>query len=145
MYRLIYKSRVTRELDWPVIEDILHHSAANNSLAEVTGFLLATRNHFLQVLEGRFEDVNETFFRIARDPRHARIQLLSFEVVDARLFGSWAMKGIGILDANTDLARQLIAKYGEEDGGVRFPLESWLALSMIYDIRAIQELPEWKR
>ena len=145
MYRLIYKSRVTRELDWPVIEDILHHSAANNSLAEVTGFLLATRNHFLQVLEGRFEDVNETFFRIARDPRHARIQLLSFEVVDARLFGSWAMKGIGILDANTDLARQLIAKYGEEDGGVRFPLESWLALSMIHDIRAIQELPEWKR
>ena len=45
----------------------------------------------------------------------------------------------------TDLARQLIAKYGEQDGGVRFPLESWLALSMIYDIRAIQELPEWKR
>jgi hypothetical protein len=145
MYRLIYKSRVTRELDWPVIEDILHHSAANNSLAEVTGFLLATRNHFLQVLEGRFEDVNETFFRIARDPRHARIQLLSFEVVDARLFESWAMKGIGILDANTDLARQLIAKYGEQDGDVRFPLESWLALSLIYDIRAIQELPEWKR
>jgi hypothetical protein len=55
------------------------------------------------------------------------------------------MKGIGILDANTDLARQLIAKYGEQDGGVRFPLEAWLALSMIYDIRAIQELPEWKR
>ena len=145
MYRLIYKSRVTRELDWPVIEDILHHSAANNSLVEVTGFLLATRNHFLQVIEGRFEDVNETFFRIARDPRHERIQLLSFEVVDARLFESWAMKGIGILDANTDLARQLIAKYGEQDGDVRFPLESWLALSLIYDIRAIQELPEWKR
>ncbi|MGB8053849.1 MAG: BLUF domain-containing protein [Azonexus sp.] len=145
MYRLIYKSRVTRELDWPVIEEILHHSAANNSLAEVTGFLLATRSHFLQVIEGRFEDVNETFFRIARDTRHERIQLLSYEVVDARLFESWAMKGIGILDANTDLARQLIAKYGEQDGGVRFPLEAWLALSMIHDIRAIQELPEWKR
>ncbi|MFZ1899903.1 MAG: BLUF domain-containing protein [Azonexus sp.] len=145
MYRLIYKSRVTRELDWPVIEEILHHSAANNSLAEVTGFLLATRSHFLQVIEGRFEDVNETFFRIVRDTRHERIQLLSYEVVDARLFESWAMKGIGILDANTDLARQLIAKYGEQDGGVRFPLEAWLALSMIYDIRAIQELPEWKR
>jgi len=25
MYRLIYKSRVTRELDWAVVEDILHH------------------------------------------------------------------------------------------------------------------------
>lgn len=145
MYRLIYKSRVAKELEWPVIEDILHQSEANNALASVTGFLLATRSHFLQVIEGRFEDVNATFFRIARDPRHESIQLLSYEVVDARLFESWAMKGIGILDANTDLARQLIAKYGEQDGGVRFPLEAWLALSLIYDIRAIQELPEWKR
>ena len=145
MYRLIYKSRVTGALDWPVIENILHHSEANNSLAAVTGFLLATRSHFLQVIEGRFEDVNATFFRIARDPRHEDIQLLSYEIVDARLFESWAMKGVGILDANTDLARQLIAKYGEQDGGVRFPLEAWLALSLIYDIRAIQELPEWKR
>jgi Sensors of blue-light using FAD len=145
MYRLIYKSRVAKDLDWPIIEDILHQSEANNALAAVTGFLLATRSHFLQVIEGRFEDVNETFFRIARDTRHEDIQLLSYEVVDARLFESWAMKGIGILDANTDLARQLIAKYGEQDGGVRFPLEAWLALSLIYDIRAIQELPEWKR
>ncbi|MBK8889228.1 MAG: hypothetical protein IPN75_02010 [Dechloromonas sp.] len=36
-------------------------------------------------------------------------------------------------------------QYGEQDGGVRFSLEAWLALSMIHDIRAIQELPEWKR
>ena len=43
------------------------------------------------------------------------------------------------------VARQLIARYGEQDGGVRFPLEAGLALSMIHDIRAIQELPEWKR
>lgn len=145
MYRLIYKSRVARELDWPVVENILHQSEANNSLAAVTGVLLATRSHFLQVIEGTFEDVNETFFRIARDPRHEHIQLLSFEVVDARLFESWAMKGIGILDTNSVLARHLIAKYGEQDGGVRFPLEAWLALSLIHDIRAMQELPEWKR
>lgn len=145
MYRLIYKSRAAKELDWPVIEKILHHSEANNSLAAITGFLLATKTHFLQVIEGRFEDVNETFFRIARDPRHESIQLLSYEVVDARLFESWAMKGLGIFDANTSHARQLIGKYGEQEGGVRFPLEGWLALSMIYDIRAIQELPEWKR
>jgi hypothetical protein len=32
MYRLIYKSRVARELDWAVVEDILHHSEANNPI-----------------------------------------------------------------------------------------------------------------
>jgi hypothetical protein len=113
--------------------------------SRITGFLLASRTHFLQVIEGTFEDINATYLRIARDKRHEQIQLLSYEVIDARLFEAWAMKGIGVFDNNSAMARQLIEKYGEQDGGVRFPLESWLALSMIYDIRAIQELPEWKR
>jgi hypothetical protein len=145
MYRLIYKSRAVEDLNWEMVEPILHHSEANNALAGITGFLLASRTHFLQVIEGTFEDVNATYLRIARDTRHEQIQLLSYEVIDARLFESWAMKGIGVFDNNSAMARQLIEKYGEQDGGVRFPLESWLALSMIYDIRAIQELPEWKR
>ena len=145
MYRLIYKSRAVQDLDWEVVERILHHSEANNALAGITGFLLASRTHFLQVLEGTFEDINGTYLRIARDPRHEQIQLLSYEIIDARLFEAWAMKGIGVFDNNSAMARQLIEKYGEQEGGVRFPLEAWLALSMIYDIRAIQELPEWKR
>ena len=145
MYRLIYKSRAVQDLNWEVVERILHHSEANNALAGITGFLLASRTHFLQVIEGTFEDINATYLRIARDKRHEQIQLLSYEVIDARLFEAWAMKGIGVFDNNSAMARQLIEKYGEQDRGVRFPLESWLALSMIYDIRAIQELPEWKR
>lgn len=145
MYRLIYKSRSVQDLDWQIVENILHQSEANNALAGITGFLLASRTHFLQVIEGTFEDINATFLRIARDRRHDQIQLLSYEVIDARLFDTWSMKGIGVFGNNSDVARRLIDKYGEQDGGVRFPLEAWLALSMIYDIRAIQELPEWKR
>lgn len=145
MYRLIYKSRAVQDMNWEMVEGILHQSEANNALAEITGFLLASRTHFLQVIEGTFENINETYLRITRDARHEQIQLLSYEVIDARLFEAWAMKGIGVFDNNSAMARQLIAKYGEQNGGVRFPLESWLALSMIYDIRAIHELPEWKR
>jgi hypothetical protein len=145
MYRLIYKSRATRPLVWERVDELLNQSAANNGLAGITGFLLTSRTHFLQVIEGTFEDVNDTFFRISRDPRHDQIRLLSYEPVDARLFDGWAMKGVGIFDINTDLARSLIRKYGEEEDGVRFPLEGWLALAMIFDIRAIGELPEWKR
>lgn len=145
MYRLIYKSRAVLDIDWQVVENILHQSEANNALAGITGFLLASRTHFLQVIEGTFEDINNTYLRIVRDRRHDQIQLLSYEVIDARLFDTWSMKGIGVFGNNSDMARRLIEKYGEQDGGVRFPLEAWLALSMIYDIRAIQELPEWKR
>lgn len=145
MYRLIYKSRSLEEMDWDTVQTILHESEANNGLNGITGFLLASRTHFLQVLEGTFEDINQTYLRIVRDTRHDHVQLLSYEVIDARLFEGWSMKGLGVFGNNSDLARQLIEKYGEQDGGVRFPLESWLALSMIFDIRAIHELPEWKR
>ena len=145
MYRLIYKSRATRPLDWAIVSEILNQSEENNANARITGFLLASKTHFLQVIEGTFEDVNTLFLRIARDDRHDELQILSYEVIDARLFETWAMKGIGVFDVNTAIARKLIEKYGEQDGGVRFPLESWLALAMIFDIQAIQELPEWKR
>jgi hypothetical protein len=145
MYRLIYKSRATSELDWPAVEAILHASDINNRTHDITGFLLTSRTHFLQVIEGRFEDVNKTFMRISRDTRHDDIQLLSYEVIDGCLFDGWGMKGIGVLDANSELAQRLIEKYGSEQGGVRFPLEAWRALAMIFDIRAIQEPPTWKR
>ena len=145
MYRMIYKSRATRPLDWIIVSEILNQSEENNDAAKITGFLLASKTHFLQVIEGTFEDVNELFLRIARDPRHDELQILSYEIIDARLFETWAMKGIGVFDINTELARKLVEKYGEEEGGVKFPLESWLALAMIFDIQAIQELPQWKR
>jgi hypothetical protein len=146
MYRLIYKSRSPAPLDWDTVLSILHDSKENNEKNEVGGYLMATRNHFLQVIEGRFEDVNTTFMRIVKDPRHTEILLLSYDVIDSRLFELWGMKGIGVFGNNDELALKLIAKYGEEDGGVRFPREAWLALSLIHDVRAVtDDLPEWKR
>jgi hypothetical protein len=145
MYRLIYKSRSTVELNWDVVKDILHTSEVHNEANGITGILLATNTHYLQVLEGKFEDVNIAFMNIARDPRHDDIRLISFTIVDARLFAGWGMKGIGVFDFNKQIERQLMEKYGEEDGGIRFPLEEWMALAMIHDIKMMRDLPEWKR
>ena len=145
MYRLIYKSRCNGEITWDLVKSILHASEKSNAEHEISGVLLATAQHFLQVIEGRFEDVNQTFMSIVRDPRHRDIQLVSFNCVDARLFGGWGMRGIGVFDFNKDLARQLMDKYGEEEGGVHFPLEEWLVLAMINDIRMVHEPPDWTR
>ena len=120
MYRLIYKSRATSELDWPAVEAILHASERTTGRMTSPGFLLTSRTHFLQVIEGRFEDVNKTFMRISRDTRHDDIQLLSYEVIDGCLFDGWGMKGIGVLDANSELAKRLIEKYGSENGACAF-------------------------
>lgn len=145
MNRLIYKSRSAAPITWESIEAISSVSQVNNDLTGVTGVLLASRSHFLQVLEGRFEDVNAAFRRIAKDDRHTALSIISFVTIDARLFANWGMRGLGTFDLNIKLESELKRIYGEEEGGIHFPLEEWKALSLIHSIKMTQELPEWKR
>lgn len=145
MYRIIYKSRSVAPLDWDIVKSITAASEKNNEKTGVTGVLLASRTHFMQALEGNFEDVNAVFRRIARDDRHHELSIIAFTVVDARLFGGWGMRGIGAFDFNRDIETELKRKYGEEDNGIHFPLEEWQALAMINDIKMTSELPDWKR
>jgi hypothetical protein len=122
----------------------MHSSDAHNNKHGVSGILLATKSHFMQVLEGPYEIVNDTFMRIARDPRHDDIKLVSFNIIDARIFEAWGMLGIGIFNMNKELEAELVNKYGEEENGLKFPLDEWKALAMINDINLVSEQPEWK-
>jgi hypothetical protein len=145
MYRLIYKSRSVEALNWDIVRSITSASEKNNEENGITGVLLASKTHFLQAMEGNFEDVNALFRRIVRDTRHEDVSIISFSVIDARLFGGWGMRGIGAFDFNKKLEAELIGKYGDEEGGVHFPLEEWQALALINDIKMTSELPDWKR
>ncbi len=139
MYRLIYKSQSVAEVDQETVKDIIERSWKTNEKNNITGALLATRTHFLQVLEGEFAEVNETFFRIVSDPRHQYIQLISFAPAARRLFEGWTMQGFGLFDLDLALERRLKVKYGEEAGGICFPVEEWSSLSLMSDIRAIRD------
>lgn len=145
MYRIIYKSRSVNPLNWDIVRGITTASEANNEALGVTGILLASRTHYLQALEGNFEDVNAVFRRIVRDNRHTELSLVSFSVIDARLFGGWGMRGIGAFDFNKRIETELKDKYGAEEEGIHFPLEEWQALSMINDIKMMRDLPDWKK
>ena len=136
MYRLIYKSRSREDIDWAFVNALVNSSETKNEEAGITGVLLATRTHFLQVIEGGFDDINRLYLRIARDPRHDEVQLISFGCVESRLFGGWAMHSVGIFDFNEALVNDLIAQYGEEGGNVRFPVEDWKVLALISDLRS---------
>jgi hypothetical protein len=137
MYRLIYKSRANRQIDWELVRELIKKSEENNQDAGITGVLLATATHFLQVLEGGFEEVNELFMHIVRDPRHDQVQLIAFDCIESRLYGGWAMHGVGVFDFNQGLIDDLIGQYGEEEGGVRFPVEDWKVLALISDLRMV--------
>jgi hypothetical protein len=104
-----------------LVESILESSSRNNFANGITGVLVATETHFLQVLEGAYEPLNATFDRIARDPRHEDIQMISFKEITERKFPDWGMHGIGLFDLNQDLKSSLIEKFGEDKGSVRLP------------------------
>lgn len=137
MYRLIYKSRSSQPIDWAFVNALVGKSESKNQEVGITGVLLATKTHFLQVIEGDFDEINGLFLRIARDPRHEDVQLVSFGCVESRLFGGWAMHAIGVFDFNHELVSDLIGQYGEEGGSVRFPVEDWKVLALISDLRVV--------
>ncbi len=145
MYRIIYKSRSVAPLNWDIVRGITSASEVNNAALGVTGILLASRTHYLQALEGNFEDVNAVFRRIVRDNRHTDLSLVGFSLIDARLFGGWGMRGIGAFDFNKRIETELKDKYGAEEEGIHFPLEEWQALAMINDIKMMRDLPDWKK
>jgi hypothetical protein len=144
VYRLIYKSESTVPMNWQTVGKILAISTRNNDRDGLTGTLMVGRKSFLQVLEGSFEAVNATFARIVRDPRHSRVQLVSFEVIEERLFDEWQMRGVGLFEFDPPVSRSLMDKYGEENGNIRFPEVGWQALSLIRDIFSMDDVPEWK-
>lgn len=70
---------------------ILESAVRHNSEDHITGMLLYAEGNFLQVLEGRKEDVHATYARICKDPRHHNVMELTEEEVPERQFGSWSM------------------------------------------------------
>ena len=139
MYRLIYKSRSAGSISKENLRDILYTSLEKNRADRVNGALIATSSYFLQFLEGDFDDVNSTFFRIVADPRHRDIKLVSFRQVDKPLFSQWRMKGFGIFDLNLELENRLIERYGEEEGSVFLPTEETKAIALLQDIEMTEK------
>ena len=143
MYRLIYKSDSAVKMNWGIVGGILTTSTRNNQKSGLTGALLLGKRHFLQFLEGEFQEVNETFQRICKDNRHRNIRIVSFEPIEQRLFSKWEMRGVGVFDFDPPVSQSLIEKYGKEDGEIRFPEEGSLALSLGRDLELLPDLPEW--
>jgi len=75
----------------------------------VTGVLCCSGGIFLQVLEGGRSAVNRLYNRIAADPRHAQVELLSYEEIGERRFAGWAMGQVDMARLNP----ALLLKYSE--------------------------------
>ena len=109
LVRLMYASRATDTLRPEVLNAILKKSTQNNPTVGVTGVLCFSGDIFLQVLEGGRSQVSRLYNRIATDPRHQDVVLLSYEEIEERSFAGWAMGQVNMGRLNP----ALLLKYSE--------------------------------
>lgn len=91
LYRVCYSSKATAPMTEAGLEAILAAAHRNNDADGVTGVLLYTEGHFLQILEGEKDAVERTLGRIAGDPRHEGLRTFGGKAVAAREFEKWRM------------------------------------------------------
>lgn len=91
LIQLVYTSRARSPIDETMITSILTVSKEHNAKNNITGFLMARGEYFLQLLEGPDLVVRSLYDRIKEDERHHRITLQGIAPIDDRIMENWNM------------------------------------------------------
>jgi hypothetical protein len=109
LVRLMYASRALGSVNQDTLAAILKQSKTNNPPVGVTGVLCFSGGTFLQVLEGGRLAVSALYNKIANDPRHHDVVLLSYQEISERDFACWSMGQVNLSRINP----ALLMKYSE--------------------------------
>ncbi|NNE03105.1 MAG: BLUF domain-containing protein [Eudoraea sp.] len=91
MFSLVYKSVGKPGFGIEQIQEMLKKAKAYNHSNGITGCLLYHEGEFIQYLEGNQIRVLNLFDKIKQDPRHHKVELLSYEEREKREFEQWDM------------------------------------------------------
>ena len=108
VFQVFYVSRATTAFDNAQVQSILQASRRQNARLDVTGCLLFSGHCFAQVLEGRQAVVSALARKIAADPRHVGVRVLSEGQRDERDYADWAMGYLYDLNLEDDLETLLM-------------------------------------
>lgn len=98
LVQLVYHSRpvftATGSARLTAFREIQSTAKARNQSVGVGGFLVLTKSHFIQLLEGERAAVMATYARIRKDARHRDVTLLDITPSRQRQFADWGMGAI---------------------------------------------------
>jgi hypothetical protein len=92
MLSLIYVSTVGPQFREAELEPLAEGAARINAANAVTGMLAYNGSHFMQLLEGPVDRVEETLERIATDPRHSHLVVIRRDERTSRECPDWSMR-----------------------------------------------------
>ena len=126
---MLYVSKAKPGIDKNDIANMLEKAVIHNKKQGITGLLCHTRGCFAQILEGEELPVLELYVKIAKDPRHSGLVIVSFAPVARQSFQGWAMGSFGDnLNPIVNFDDMLKLRNGREKDGAVAIMQSWLKL-----------------
>ena len=92
LHHLVYSSTANINLTETELHQQLGPWRTKNAQLAITGLLLFSEGHILQVLEGDASQVHQLYATIAADPRHRSVVKLADGPVPTRAFAEWSMQ-----------------------------------------------------
>ena len=108
VFQTFYVSRATTPFDHAAIETLLARWRSKNERLGITGCLLLAGRCFAQVLEGERAAVQTLARRIAADPRHRELRVVSEGSRAEREYVGWAMGYLHDVSLDEDLETLLM-------------------------------------
>jgi len=133
LYRIIYVSYATSKPDRDELLDIWSGSEAKNKQKNISGILINYEDHFMQALEGPFVELNDLYHTIAKDDRHSKLRIISFDKIFKRDFPDWGMKVFSSSD-HKGITEFLISKYGVKNEEFNFPVDPHNSYALLLDV-----------
>ena len=87
-----YTSLARLDLQASDLEAIHRTAREKNALDGITGLLVFNGTHFLQIVEGAEDAIEDLVERLRKDPRHNGFEIRDRRKVDARSFPDWSME-----------------------------------------------------
>jgi len=89
---LTYTSLARLDLTAEDLEAIHRTAREVNALEGISGLLIFNGTHFLQIIEGAPQAIDDLVERLRRDPRHSGFEVRDERMVSARSFPDWSME-----------------------------------------------------
>lgn len=132
LVRLVYASRAVDDVSQEQLLKILSQSKANNPESGITGVLCSSGPVFLQCLEGGRMQINALYNRIAADPRHSDVVILSYQEISERDFANWSMGVVNLEQVNVSL----LLKYSETATLDPYRVSGTASMALLHELMA---------
>jgi len=110
VFQLTYRSKAIEDITPNSIYEIVKVAKEFNASVDITGCLVFDNGYFIQILEGKKEQVEELYFKIKKDKRHTFANVLSKGIAPKRIFETWDMAYMNLTDLSVGDKNDLVQK-----------------------------------